>query len=507
MQSKSENLFNATNSVLGVNIAGYVNSEFGLGEGVRAIIRAVEAVKIPFVINNCTFNLHRKFDSSYKDFTDDNPYPINLIQVNFDLINMFINDVDPAYFKNRYNIGFWAWELQDFPKEAEPAFNLFNEIWTYSSYCAKAIARKSPIPVIKVMPSISLAHPALSREELDLPQDKFIFLFMFDFCSIFERKNPAATIKAFKQAFGKSNEDVLLVLKFSNAEYFPNQREQLKALVEGDPSIKLIDGYLLKPELNALLYNCDCYVSLHRSEGFGMTMAEAMFYGKPVIATNYSANTEYMNSGNSFPVKYELVTLAEDFLPYKKGNIWANPDLEHAAYLMRYVFDNYEQAKRVGERAAREIKFLLNPQTVGSKIKSRLEDIVQLKNGSNSLSQLQQVQARLTQSHVELVRSQAQLQQTQVELGQSQAQLQQTQVELGRSQAQLQQTQVELGRSQAQLQQTQVELGRSQAQLQQTQVELGQSQAVISGMESSKFWKLRTAWFLIKRMTGLPVDK
>ena len=492
MHSKPEIMSTVANSIFGVNIAGYVNSEFGLGEGVRGTIRAIEATGIPFVINNCTFNPHRKLDSSYQDFTEDNPYPINIVQVNVDLINTFINSVNQHYFKDRYNIGFWAWELQTFPQEWKQAFNVFNEIWTYSSYCVESIAMASPVPVIKVMPSIFLPTPSIPREVLGLPSGKFIFLFMFDFCSAFERKNPAATIKAFKQAFGL-NDDVLLVIKCSNAEQFPNQREQLKALVSGEPSIKLIDGYLLRDEINALIYNCDCYVSLHRSEGFGLTMAEAMFHGKPVIATAYSANTEYMNVGNSFLVKYDLVALSEDFGPYKKGNLWADPDSEHAASLMRHVFNNYEEALRVGKRASHEVRSLLNPQAVGSKIRSRLEYIGLVTNGFTSISPLDQAQAKITQLHTGLVGSQSQLQQTQAELVGSQSQLQQIQAELVGSQSQLQQTQAELVGSQSQLQHIQVELERSQGR--------------ITAMASSKFWKLRTAWFRLRKLIGMAGDE
>lgn len=523
MHSKPE--ISLTNSIPGVNIAGYVNSEFGLGEGARATIRAIEAVGVPFVINNCTFNFHqRKLDSTYKNFTEDNPYPINIIQVNVDLINTFVENVNREYFENRYNIGFWAWELQEFPEEWKERFNIFNEIWTYSNYCAEAIAMASSVPVIKVMPSMSLPQPSIGRKDLGLPQDKFIFLFIFDFCSSSERKNPAATIKAFKQTFGKSNEDVLLVIKFSNAEYFPEHLEQLKALVEDDPSVKFMDGYLLRHELNALIYNCDCYVSLHRSEGFGLTIAEAMFYGKPVIATDYSANTEYMNVGNSFPVKYDLIPIAEDFGSYKKSNLWANPDIEHAAYLMRHVFDNYEEAKQLGKKASEEVKSLLHPQVIGSKIKNRLEYVGQLTNNFTSLSRIEQMQARLTDSHTELVRSlrqtlltQQQLQQTQIQKEQLQTQVYQTQTELERSQTSLQQTQTHVRNLDAQLQHNQIELEQSlqqasltqsqlqhtQSQLQHTQTELEHSQSIISGMESSKFWKLRTVWFRLKQSIGL----
>ncbi|PLZ52059.1 glycosyl transferase family 2 [Fischerella thermalis WC439] len=389
MHLKPEISNNTFSNNFGVNISGYVNSEFGLGEGVRGTIRAVEAAGIPFVINNCTFNtMHRKMDSSYTDFSDENPYPINIIQVNVDMINTFISSASPEYFKDKYNIGFWAWELPEFPKEWLSAFNLFHEIWTPSAYCVDAIAPVSPIPVLKVMHSISLPEPAITKQSLGLPDNKFIFLFIFDFCSVFERKNPLAVVDAFQQAFGKDNQNVQLVIKFSNSKYFPNQLKQLKILVEDFQNIKLIDDYLLKEELNALIYHCDCYVSLHRSEGFGLTMAEAMYYGKPVIATAYSANLEFMNINNSFLVKYSLVAIAEDHGPYKKGNIWAEPDIDHAAYLMQYVFNNYEDAKQIAKKASEHIKSVLSPKVIGEKIKNRLAHVMQRRHYSSNIDNL-----------------------------------------------------------------------------------------------------------------------
>ncbi|MDM9385492.1 glycosyltransferase [Chlorogloeopsis sp. ULAP01] len=390
MQSTPEISTKVANFPLGVNISGYVNSEFGLGEGVRGTIRALEAAGIPFVINNCNFNtMHRKLDSTYTDFSEKNPYPVNIVQVNVDMIHTFINSTSPAYFQKKYNIGFWAWELPEFPKEWLPALNLFHEIWTPSSYCTEAIAPVSPIPVLKVMHSLFLPQPSATKQALGLPENKFIFLFIFDFCSIFERKNPTAIIEAFQLAFGKENQDVLLVIKFSNAKYFPEQLQKLKVLMEGFKNIKLINDYLLKDELNALIYHCDCYVSLHRSEGFGLTMAEAMLYGKPVIATAYSANTEFMNIGNSFLVKYSLVKLAENYGAYKKGNVWAEPDIHHAADLMQYVFNNYEEAKQVGGKAAQDIQSMLSPKVIGDKIKRRLEYVMQVSHKYSDIYQLQ----------------------------------------------------------------------------------------------------------------------
>jgi glycosyltransferase involved in cell wall biosynthesis len=216
---------------------------------------------------------------------------------------------------------------------------------------------------------------------------------MFDFHSTIGRKNPFATLEAFKRAFAQSNEDVLLVLKFSNGNFFPKERDQLKAQAAGWP-VHFIDGHLKREELHALVANCDCYVSLHRAEGFGLTMAEAMYYGKPVIATGYSSNMEFMNVGNSFPVKYDIVTLTEDYGPYFKGNYWADPHIDHAASLMQYVFENPQEAQQVGARAAQEIKSLLSPQLLGTKIKNRLEIIRnrmnQSTNWSTRIHQMQQ---------------------------------------------------------------------------------------------------------------------
>ncbi|MEG4301388.1 glycosyltransferase, partial [Microcoleus sp. D3_18a_C4] len=369
---------------LGMNIAGYINGEFGIGEGVRANIRAAEAAGIPFVINNFTRSPHRKKDTTYQNFSQDNPYPVNLIQVNADEVATFIKHTGSSYFENKYNIGFWAWELPAFPPEWQPAFNHFHEIWTYSNYCAEAISALAPIPVIKIMPSIALPAPSLKREALNLPKNKFIFLFVFDFSSRIERKNTLATIQAFKQAFGE-DKSVLLVIKSSNSNQFSAAQASLNSTIANNSNIKHLDGYLSKNKLNGLLYNCDCYVSLHRCEGFGLTMAEAMFYGKPVIATGYSSNTEFMNFGNSYLVKYKLIPIEKDCGPYKKGNVWAEADVEHAADLMRHVFNNYREAQQIGAIAADEIKTLLNPQAVGRKIQNRLEYIAENTDNFKSL--------------------------------------------------------------------------------------------------------------------------
>ena len=364
-----------TNSNLGINILGHISGEYGLGEAVRSNIRAMESAGISFVLKDMKVDWHRNLDKTYTNFSEDNPYPINFIHLNPEEVK----EVDPEYLQGKYNIGFWAWETPIFPPDRQWAFEPFDEIWTPSNYSGDGIAMASPVPVIRIPHSMSLPQPSLTREDLDLPEDRFIFLFMFDLHGGFERKNPLATIKAFRKAFGKDNEDVLLILKFSNSKYHSERLEQIKSFVGDDSSIFFLDLHLMRDEIDALIYNSDCYVSLHRSEGFGLTIAESMYYGKPVIATAYSSNIEFMNVGNSYLVPYNLIELEEDTGVFQKGNNWADPDVDYAANLMQEVVSNPQEAKQVGNRAAKEIKSLLSPVTLGERIRSRLEQIMKMK--------------------------------------------------------------------------------------------------------------------------------
>lgn len=373
--------------LFGINVVGYVRGEFGLGESARAQIRSIKAADIPHTIRNIDSSSHGNGDNTFaENFTEENPYAINLLNFNAEAMPEFLDNVGADYLKGKYNIGYWAWELPTFPQEWEWLFQYYDEIWVPSGYCAEALSVVSPVPIVKIMHSINLPEPHLTRKETIIPdslgrethfpKDKFIFLFMFDFHSTLARKNPLGVIEAFKRAFRNTNQDVTLMIKFSNSKHYPEELELVKNAAKGYPSIQFIDARLPKEVVNALFYNCDCYISLHRAEGFGLTMAEAMYYDKPVIATGYSSNIEFMNTGNSFLVSYDLVKVTQDSGSYKKGNIWANPNVEHAAALMHYVFHNYDSAKHIGLRGSREMKHMLDPGTIGKKIKYRVEHIM-----------------------------------------------------------------------------------------------------------------------------------
>lgn len=373
----SEHLFKKN---LGINVAGHISGEFGLGQASRGTLRAIEAADISFSVRDLKVEWQSNSDNTYTNISEENIYPVNCIYTNPNWVKMAME----GYFKNinfyeylqgKYNIGVWLWELPKFPEDWKFAFDLFDEVWAPSNYTAEAISTVSSVPVVTIPISIDLPQPSMGLKELGLPPDKFIFLFIFDFGSSFERKNPIATIKAFQKAFGKNNEDVLLVLKFSNSKIFPQKRDKLYALTEDWDSIRLIDRHLTKEELHSLVNSCNCYVSLHHAEGYGLTMTEAMFYGKPVIATGYSSNMDFMNVGNSFPVQYDAIETVEDYGPFPKGSIWAEPDVNHAAELMEFVFNNRKESQKRGSQAAYDIRSLLSPQAVGKRIKTRLEYI------------------------------------------------------------------------------------------------------------------------------------
>lgn len=361
---------------MGVNVAGYINAENGMGEAVRSTILSTNKAGIPYILNNFNKTQARQFDKTFSNFIKQNPWPINCIQINADGIELFYNHFGPSYFKEKYNIGYWLWELSVFPKKLARSFDYFNEIWTPSSFAQEAISSQSPTPVIKIPLSINIDETnLLTRSHFNLPEEKFIFLFIFDMLSVFERKNPLAVIKAFAEAFS-SIDNVILVLKCINGK---SDKINFNALFEKSCglSVRIIDGYFSKKEVISLENVADAYVSLHRSEGFGLTMAEAMYLKKPIIATAYSGNMEFMNINNSFPVKYRLKEIEKTVGPYEKGNAWAEPDISHAAEIMRYVYEHPKERTIVGERAAADIRKQFSQETVGSAIKKRLERIAE----------------------------------------------------------------------------------------------------------------------------------
>ena len=359
---------------LGVNVSGYLDTESGMGEAARASIRSLEAAGIPIALNNVASRL-RKQDASYAGaFVDDNPHPFNLVHLNADNMGWFADGRGKRYFSSRYTIGYWFWELSAFRDEWVQFFDYVDEVWAASDFVRDAFAPWSPVPVVRMpLPIVQPAVPPLGRSHFRLPERATVFLYVFDVSSQTERKNPAGAIEAFRRA-RFAHDEAVLALKFTNAEYDREAVRALRARAEG-LNVRFLDGYMDRAELWALLASADCYFSPHRSEGFGLTMLEAMSLGKPVIATAYSGNLDFMTPDNSFLLGYRLTTLERDYGPYMRGASWADPDLDEAARLLRAIVEQPDEAHRRGDAARRQLAIERSPAATGAVVRARLDAI------------------------------------------------------------------------------------------------------------------------------------
>lgn len=360
----------------GVNVVGYFQAETGMGEAVRALAKALATTGIPVSHHTLGLNvLARQDDPTFEPASSDFRYGVNLFVVNADQLGAVYEHLGGEVFAGRFNVGFWLWELESFPEAWRGAFDLLHEVWTPSTFCADAIAKISPVPVRRVPIPVEIALEGdLGREHFELPAGAFVFLFSFNFLSYFERKNPLALIRAFKRAFPEGDE-ALLVLKTSQSDFAPAARQAILAEI-GGANVRLIDGYLERSEIHHLTALADCAVSLHRSEGFGLTLAEAMVLGTPVVATAYSGNADFFNLNNGYPVRYRLVELEADAGPYPARARWAEPDVEHAAELMRRVFERRGEALRVAARAKSDVERDLGHAAVGRELERRFREIL-----------------------------------------------------------------------------------------------------------------------------------
>lgn len=378
---------------LGINLVGYLDAETGMGQAARSLGRAFGTTPIPVSRHSLDLNvLARRGDGEHggdvdlhADVQSDFPYDINLFVVNADQVLPVREHLGPGPFGGRRNVGLWLWEQDTFPEVWRQAFEPLDEIWTPSSFCVDAISTLSPVPVRRVPLPVAPREPDDPtelrsfdedlRSRLDWPEGTFVFLFVFNYLSYFERKNPLAVVEAFRDAFGNDT-DKLLLLKTSQSDFAPERHRQLARAIEGADNIRTVDEYLSRQEIDGLMRSCDAYVSLHRAEGFGLTLAEAMYYGKPVVATAYSGNVDFFGLGNGFPVRYELATLGEDAGPYARGSRWAEPDVAHAAEQMRRVVNDEAERRRVSERAAREVREQLSLDAIGKTLQRRFDEVV-----------------------------------------------------------------------------------------------------------------------------------
>jgi glycosyltransferase involved in cell wall biosynthesis len=321
------------------------------------------------------YSSHTDRSWSHKEARDSR-YDVTIVCVNPDNSFYLRTQVSPEILGDRYVIANWYWELPEMPDEWLAEFEYTDEVWAATHFIRDAMSSKAPVPVVRVPPVVQLSHgKTFSRIQLGLPDDRFLFLAMFDTKSVLERKNPLGVLRAFKSAFASNDPSVGLVLKFNNPDYGQPVLRELREELAGCKNVFLIDRLLSRDELTSLIGECDCFVSLHRSEGFGLGPAEAMSLGKPAIVTNWSGNTDYMTADNCIAIDYELVQLGRDYGPYKAHQRWAEPDLNCAAQWMKKIVAEPGLARQIGLRGQQTIRSEFSPQAVGKIVQARLEEI------------------------------------------------------------------------------------------------------------------------------------
>lgn len=356
----------------GVNLFGYAKGDLGLGEDVRMAALALKSQNIPFCIVNVQLgpNVSQQDASVEKWIVDQPLYAINIFCTTGIEQSRYACERGLDVFQGRYNIGLWPWELPDWPASCNFAYAMVDEIWGISRYTANAYRNaQRPVYAMTLPVTVDLVAQE-NRADFGLPENDYLFVFSFDFNSRLSRKNPEGVIQAFRRAFplGK-NDAVGLVIKASHSSGNNSEWRRIKALIKADPRIHLIDATLRRPQVLALYRCCDCYVSLHRAEGFGRGLAEALLLDKQLIATSFSGNMDFCTEERIGLVRYKIRDLAPEEYFHAGGQYWADPDIDHAAEIMQHIYAN---PKRVIPN-----EFDFSPSTVGARYAQRLHEIKQ----------------------------------------------------------------------------------------------------------------------------------
>lgn len=363
---------------MGINFIGDVRAEIGLGQSARLVVNELEQTDMDYTIYQLDMdgNLRAEDHSCDEKITQTTPYGINLFHINPYELGIAYTNLGKEVWSQRYNIAFWLWELEEFPEEWKSCFPLVDEVWTPSEFTSESIRKVIDVPV-KTIPYHVTAHTdeQYNRGYFHLPEEKVLYLAMYDCNSTMDRKNPMGVIKAYKEAFTTDDTNVGLVLKVNNAE--EADLRILKAELKDYPNIYYVTDVLTKIEVNSLIACVDVFVSLHRAEGFGLVMAEAMLNHTACIATNWSSNTEFMNEAVACMVPYTIIEIAKSNVQYKKGYHWAEPDVHVTSDYMKRLAQDTQYRKELSDKAFDYIQDKLSMENAVTQISNRINKIYQ----------------------------------------------------------------------------------------------------------------------------------
>jgi FkbM family methyltransferase len=366
----------------GMNIVGHFRTNSGLAEATRSTLRSaggtgydVSALDLGPTDRAYETEQWRTVDSSCR-------YDINILHDNVFHAPTTMGVLGRRFLLDRYNIGFWYWELAELPAAIRPNLEFVDELWVASEFTAAAFRPHTAAAVTVVPPALDprlalAAQAPPSRSRFDLPEGRFLFLVMASASSVIGRKNPTGALDAFVRAFdGPERAEVGLVLKITGLDHAPALRARIAELAS-DFSIFVIDEVLSRDDTIGLLRCTDALVSLHRGEGFGLPLAEAMSLGKPVVTTGYSGNMDFTNDETALLVDFTLTEIGPGQGVYPADLVWADPDLDDAARQLRLVFADDALRTRIAAAGRDAILRRYTAESAREVIVSRLEKVPQ----------------------------------------------------------------------------------------------------------------------------------
>jgi len=345
----------------GVNLLGNFEYQSGVAEMARKLHELLEFIGIPHVCNPVSI-AYIKYDGYIPLLTRQLPYAINIVSFPINETPSIFEQYGDIF--DRYTIGIQPWETENYVPPPDHIVSLYDEIWTVSEFCRRVISKSIPQPVKVVN------FPIIPQVSTERNNDKpFTVLYMFSVDSVVDRKNPALAIEAFRRAFGDGQR---LILK-SNTKNRQHIRQFIDDMIGRTPNhstsshssrfapniIHIPDNYS-DYERWKLLNECDVYLSPHASEGLGFTILEAMSLGKPVVATGYSGNMDFMDNTNSVPVSYEMVPIPDNTPPYSGTGYWAKPNIDEMASALTRLYNDVHYRNRVGKAAKATIESKLS---------------------------------------------------------------------------------------------------------------------------------------------------
>lgn len=358
-----------------LGIAGLFSTASGLGEGARLAYAALDvAGRSPAAFDlSAAFGQAEMAAPSLRGLNVGSGGSL-VVHHNGPYVPHALWALGRAQVRGRRIIGYWAWELPRLPEDWRGAFPFVHEIWVPSTFTRDAVAAATELQVHVVPhPLPSLPHTPNMRAKLGLPADALIVLNVFHLGSAFSRKNPIAAVKAFRRAFGDAP-DRLLAIKLVDNGAAAWARRELAGAVAGAANIRIIDGMLSQPDMTGLMAASDIVISLHRSEGFGLVPAEAMRLGKPVIATGWSGNLEFMTKQNSALVSYAMVPVSDPDQSFEgDGQSWADANVDDAAEWLRRLADSVELRQRIGAATQADVARQLSPERFARTVETLLQ--------------------------------------------------------------------------------------------------------------------------------------